>query len=185
MRQLLFGYGSLINLESASRTLKRTLSVNDVTTAMLTGYERSWSLWDNALADSLERAVKGVFLNVMPAADASLNGVVIDVSDDEMGYFLLREKNYDCTDITDRLILDKDIATDFKAFTFVGKKDYLAIAPAAEYYIFSRYIDIVNTGVKAFGDEFANMYDNTTRPAQFPIIPGTYSFIEASQQNSR
>src|SRR5688572_12851915 len=109
METLLFGYGSLINLESASRTLKRELVRKDVATAVLRDYKRNWTLWDEVISNDLGQQVKAVFLNVEPQEDSFLNGIVFRVSNDELDYFKIREKNYYCADITQLVSLNESV----------------------------------------------------------------------------
>lgn len=186
MTLLLFGYGSLINLESASRTLQRNLSIEEVHTGILKGYERNWTLWDDVVSGSLEKQVRGVFLNLMPSENSSLNGVMISISDEELKYFLLREKNYNYTDITKQVTLSQGFGNeDYKVVTFVGKERNLVMENAEGYYVFDRYIDIVTTGVRSFGHDFETQFNQTTRPYPFTTLPGTYTFVDTAQQKAR
>jgi cation transport regulator ChaC len=186
MTLLLFGYGSLINLESASRTLKRNLSMEEVHTGILKGYRRNWTLWDDVVSDRLGKQVKGVFLNLVPSEDSFLNGVMISISDEELKYFLLREKNYNYTDITERVTFSQNFSDkDYKVVTFVGKEENLVLENAEGYYVFDRYIDIVNTGVKSFGHDFETQFNQTTQAHPFTTAAGTYTFVDKAQQKAR
>lgn len=186
MNTFLFGYGSLINLESASRTLKRPLSMQEVHAGVLKGYERNWTLWDDVFSDSLGKQVKGVFLNLVASEVSSANGVLINISNEELEYFILREKNYNYTDITNQVTFSPELNDDnYKVITFVGKEENLVFENAEGYYVFDRYLDIVNSGIRSFGYDFEAMFHQTTQPYPFPAITGPYTFIDMAQQKAR
>lgn len=186
MKQLLFGYGSLINLESASRTVQRKLTREDINAGILEGYERNWTLWDDVTASTLEKQVRGVFLNLAPLQNAFCNGVMFEISDEELAYFVSREKNYNCVDVTNLITrTERIIAAGYRVVTFVGKAEHIVTAATDGYFVFDRYLDIVNTGVHAMGNEFINVFNNTTRPNIFPTLPGIYTFVNTAQQKAR
>jgi hypothetical protein len=185
MKRYLFGYGSLINLESASRTLKRVLSKNDVFITRLNQFQRNWLLWDNVFSEHLQKEVKGVFLNVSVSKEEYLNGLIFELSDEELGYFKLREKNYDCLDVTELVEIENfNYNVKFKVFTFAGKPDCL-LNNSENSFIFERYIQIVNSGVTQFGDDFKKEFEKTTVLNNLPKIEGPYSFVDNKQQQAR
>jgi len=174
----LFGYGSLINLESASKTLKRALTSKDVMQANLTSFRREWTLWDYTYSDILRKTVKGVFLNLSPSSDASLNGVLFKVSIAEMREFEVRERNYTCMDVTDSIDTGEYIPDQqYRVMTFVGKQEYLTGPGAEDYFIFVKYMDIINKGLNDSGESFSTIYHLTTRVADFPELRGDYHFV--------
>ena len=189
MKKYIFGYGSLINLESASRTLKRTLFTSDVETVVLSNYSREWNLFDDVFSSNLDKQVNAVFLNITPNDNGKINGLAIGVSDEELEYLKIREKNYLCVDVSEYIKKSKKFfkaGEPFQVFTFVGKKECLTTSfPDNRYFVFSKYISIVENGVSSFGKSFKAKFIETTGTIEFPIIDGDYSFINTNQQNAR
>ncbi|WP_028522666.1 hypothetical protein [Runella limosa] len=186
MKSYIFGYGSLVNLVSASRTLKRDLSNKDVYIAKLNQYQRNWFLWDNVYSEQLQNQVKGVFLNISYSKNDYLNGLIFEISDEELDYFKLREKNYNCVNVTELVEIENfNLNEKCKILTFAGKKDYLLDVDFENAYIFERYIEIVHTGVAQFGKVFQEEFEKTTIQSKIPQIPGSYIFIDKQQQTAR
>jgi hypothetical protein len=188
MKNYIFGYGSLINLESASRTLKRTLERQDVFTVHLKGYLRCWNLFDDVFSNAKSKDVKAVFLNIVKSESSVINGIILPVNEHELDYFKTREKNYDCVDVSQQIVNsdDKKIIGKIKVYTFVGKPSCLTEnSPDFDYFIFQKYINIVEKGVKSFDANFWNLYNETTIPFEFPILEGDYQFIDSNQQKAR
>ena len=179
------GYGSLINLESASKTLRRKITKNDVRTGLLHGFERSWTLWDNVFSMDLEKQVKGVFLNIMPKEGAFLNGTLLTISNSELEFLKVREKNYECVEVTKEITLHNQSDSHLSVFTFLGKKEHLVGDDADNYFIFERYLELVNLGILEFGELFSSVFNNTTRASSLPRLPGLYTFVDTSQENAR
>lgn len=181
----IFGYGSLINLASASRTLQRELVKEDFHVATLHNFQRSWTYWAYVHSALLDKQVKGVFLNIENCKDAKLNGIVFRVDENELEYLKKREKNYDCIDISKDLIFE-NILSDFDlVFTFIGNPTNIIKNSGDDCYIFKKYINIVETGVNMLGDEFSKFFNTTTTSVFTPLVEGDYFFIDIEQQNSR
>ena len=186
MKKYIFGYGSLINLESASRTLKRPLSKGDVKVANLKNYQRNWLLWDTVFSSELSEEVRGIFLNVSYSEGEYLNGVLIELNDEELGYFKIREKNYNCVDVSENIELElNDSDEEYIVYTFAGKSDFLLNNDFTNSYIFEKYIDIVNIGLSNFGEAFYSEFTKTTVLNSVPKLSGTYTFVDSSQQKAR
>lgn len=181
----ILGYGSLINLESASRTLRRELTFNDAHKVFLINYQRTWTYWAKTYSINLEKYVKGVFLNIEFLAGAKLNGIAFEISYEELEYLKSREKNYDCTDISSEIIFeDKNTYFD-KVFTFVGNPTNILSDLDSDAFIFTKYITIVNKGVQMFGNEFREIFEKTTGLMHSSLLEGDYLFSDSEQQKAR
>ena len=185
MYTLLFGYGSLINLESASRTLKRSLEKNDVYCASLQDYIREWSIADDVIAMELSKKVKGIFLNIVLKKASHLNGILCTITDNELNMMKLREKNYDCVDVTSLVICENASFKNHRVVTFVGKPESMIKSEDGSSYVFDQYIKKVMKGVYDFGETFNQEFCRTTTPHAFPILQGDYQFVDALQNKSR
>lgn len=185
-KKYIFGYGSLINLSSASRTLKRDLLKEDILICNLHNYQRSWTIWDFAFSEELSQQIKSVFLNITFLKNSYLNGIIFEISDNELSNFKIREKNYDCVDVTHLIECESlKIDSNIRIYTFVGKKDFLTEPQSNGYYVFQKYIEIVENGICSLDETFINEFRNTTISTSIPIIKGYYSFIDNKQQNAR
>jgi hypothetical protein len=58
----LFGFGSLININSAQKSFKRVLKQEDLIPVKIKGFERVWNALESIKFD--EELVNGVFLNL-------------------------------------------------------------------------------------------------------------------------
>lgn len=109
-RQYVFGYGSLMNPLSLQKTLPGKTIAQE---AHLVGYRRKFNVFipqANCLA-----------LNIIPAKDSVVEGVLILVSDDDIEYLKKREVGYICIDVT----ADIRERVNGRVFTFIApKKDY-------------------------------------------------------------
>ena len=185
MNTLLFGYGSLINLESASKTLKRKLEKQDVYCASLQDYIREWSIADDVIAMEFSKKVKGIFLNIVPKKESHLNGILCVITHSELSVMKVREKNYDCMDVTSLINCENVSFKNYRVVTFVGKPESIIRSDDGNCFVFDQYIKKVMKGVNDFGEAFNRKFDQTTTPRSFPILQGDYQFVDALQNKSR
>ncbi len=174
----IFGYGSLINLPSVSNALKRTLNKSDLLPVVLDGYVRSWRGKETLLFETLGRTATGAFLDLKSEAKSYVNGVLVTVNEKELEQLKLREKNYDCIEVTDSI---RGAASAGPVFTFVAKSDHLVREIDSDIYIPQLYIDMVIEGCRAMGEEFLREYEKTTEPLSLAVLDGPYSFIDEAQ----
>jgi cation transport regulator ChaC len=185
MKSLIYGYGSLINLKSASKALKRNLTKEQIITGTLKGYERNWTLWDNVFSNDLRKEVKAVFLNIEVNESGHLNGILFEVSRHELSNLLYREKNYKCVDVTKQVEFENGFDQFDQIFTFVGQNDYLISPGKEDYFIFDKYVEMVNEGVQSMSPEFFSSFKNTTKQSDLPRLSGTYTFVNSIQDSVR
>lgn len=174
----LFSYGSLINRTSAENVLKRSVSQQEFMPALLQGFQRCWCARENLFFETLGREASGIFLDLRQAPGAQLNGVLVKISAEELVRLKLREKNYDCLDVSQSLHEPLPVG---EVFTFVCRAEHRAQPGESDAYIPQRYIDMVRSGCLAIGPEFLRHYEATTEPATFPVINGAYRFLDPIQ----
>src|SRR3989344_765344 len=122
-----FGYGSLMNIQSLQRTLPRKTIARR---AHLVGYRRKFGVY-------MPQA-KCLALNIIPEKDSVVEGVFIEVSDADIEYLKKREIGYNCTDVTDNIREN----VDGHVFTFIAPdRDH----PDAK--IFKSYLETCLGGV--------------------------------------
>ncbi|MBC8412351.1 MAG: gamma-glutamylcyclotransferase [Nitrospira sp.] len=172
-----FGYGSLINIPSAANALKRPLKQMDLVPAFARGYVRCWRGKERLYFESLGREATGVFLDLCPDKNSTVNGVLLEVSLEELTQLGLREKNYQCVDITDAIV----DSPDGKIYTFTVKTEHLLMTEDKDVYIPRLYIDMVKEGCRAMGEDFLSDYEVSTAPVKIPVLDNQYSFIDPVQ----
>lgn len=178
-----FGYGSLASPTSLARTIGRTVDLaTEVTTAHLHGYGRRWNYGSLQLRGSWHhdgrRVVDGlvVSLGLAEAAADGCNGVVVHVSDDELAALDWRERDYERTDVSDRIETDRAIAG--PVVTYVPRRS------AVERYEQARddfragirrsYWDLVRGAFADLGDHHLAVYEQTP-PPDVPVVDITLS----------
>lgn len=177
----LFGFGSLINLISAQKSFKRVLTQNDLIPVKIKGYERVWNAVESIQFG--EEKINGVFLNIQKKEDSILNGVVIDISQEELEILKLREKNYSCIIIKSSDILDKSFDDDLIAF-MTTNEEKLAKIGDIDSFIPVKYIEVVKEGLKNYDIDFIKEFEKTFENYPFPLKDGFYIFTDPIQNKA-
>ena len=143
---VVFGYGSLV----AGRGRR----------ARLDGYRRVWGVaMDNTVdlpgykrylaPDGSRPALCVAFLDVVPDAPASVDGVCVPVDGDALARLDDRERNYERIDVTGRV----DVDTRERVWAYVGRADsrarFAAAVAEGRCAIASDYLAAVEAGVRA------------------------------------
>ena len=121
-KQFVLGYGSLLNLESAGKTLGRLVRPEDVVPVEVEDHLRLWNLV--APVQLIERGnewVNAVFLDLQPRPGYRANGILIEVSPAELDNLDIREQNYTRLDISAKTADRPDHGT---VFAYVGKPEF-------------------------------------------------------------
>lgn len=179
----LFGFGSLINIFSAQKSFKRVLSKDDLKPIYIKGYKRVWNALESIKFEDLEEESKGVFLNIQEDENSILNGVVIEISQEELEILKLREKNYSCITIKSQNILDSTLNEDLIAFMTI-KEEKLAKIGDLNSFIPQKYLDILRDSLKNYDEKFANDFKKSFENLPFPIKEGSYVFTDPIQHKA-
>ncbi len=174
----LFGFGSLINLASAQKSFQRVLTQNDLIPVKIKGYERVWNALESIQFG--EEKVNGVFLNIQKKEDSILNGVVIEISKEELEILKLREKNYSCITIKSSDVLDKSFHDDLIAFMTTNQEKLAKIGDINSF-IPVKYIEVVKEGLKNYDVDFIKEFEKTFTNYPFPLKEGFYNFTDPIQ----
>jgi len=174
----LFGFGSLINLASAQKSFKRILKKNDLIPIKIKGYERVWNAIESIQFET--EVVNGVFLNIQKNEDAILDGVVIEISQEELDILKLREKNYSCITIKSKNVIDEKFDSDLIAFMTTNEKK-LAKRGDTNTFIPSKYIEVVKEALKDYSDDFVKEFEKSFQNYPFPLKDGSYTFTDPVQ----
>jgi hypothetical protein len=168
---LLFGYGSLLNPESASRSVSPE-AVKSMHPVVAFGFKRLFnykasnvSRWGNDLPSN-ERAM----LNIEPMSSYQyiINGAVMEITQEDLAQLVAREKGYDLVPIlvADWYgVLSKDPNVQVHiAYTFLVPDelrdgiDYTQ----TKYYPVRGYLHATQAGAANFGDDFLEFWNGTT-----------------------
>jgi hypothetical protein len=201
-RIAVFGYGSLANLASLEDTLARP--VEPAGLGRLRGWRRRWSLARDNLAceKTFARAGDGSLpafclgLNVERAApgrstpDDGPNGVLIQVSEGELGRLGLREMRYDRVDVTEEIASEAAPGATTppeldRVFTYTAKREHYSHTPPPGAVILAHYALAVEAAFAALGDEELEVYRETTEPHPVEIVEGVLVRDEIPAGNPR
>lgn len=184
-RVAVFGYGSLADPHSAAQTLGR--EVPKLVPARLGGWRRRWSeVRDNrrcektfALEPSGELPDWVLGLNVEPASgvpgEAGPNGVLIEVSEEELERLDVRELRYDRVDVT---ALTAGAERFDLVVTYTARPENFAPEPPARAAILASYARTVEAAFAALGPEQLEAYRETTGPP--PVEPVEATLVRDS-----
>jgi cation transport regulator ChaC len=174
-RLAVFAYGSLASLASAERTLGRAVSHASV--ARLAGWRRRWSqVRDNrAVEKSFARAEDGTIppfclgLNVEREAGPGPNGVLVEVSEDELERLDAREIRYDRVEVTPEVTPEGRLGFD-RVATFTAKPENLADVPPPGAVILASYARAVEAAFGSLGPGQLDLFHETTGPPPVEVI---------------
>ena len=177
----LFGFGSLININSAQKSFQRVLKQEDLIPVQIKGYERVWNALESIEFDNVP--TNGVFLNIKKSVNKSIYGVIIKITQEELEVLKLREKNYSCITISSNNILNKDFKDDLIAF-MTTNEEKIAKRNDKSCFIPSKYIDIVTEGLKNYDEFFVNDFKKCLENLPFPLKEGNYTFSDPIQNSA-
>jgi Gamma-glutamyl cyclotransferase, AIG2-like len=162
----LFGYGSLVLVESASMTLGRP--VGELTPAHLHDWRRRFSQRrDNLTCEKTFECDGGwrpewiLGLNVEEGEDEAgpVNGVVIELTEAELNRLDIREIRYDRIEVTGS-VAGRELPD--RIVTYKAKPFHFAPQPPEDAVILRRYAEAVETGFEALGPDEIEHYRATT-----------------------
>ncbi len=154
MNQYIFGYGSLMN--SASRKL--TGQTAEAIPATAEGLRRYWGkVGDNNTLSPL----------VVSRGQGEVNGVILQVNDEELLEFDARENGYQRVKL-DRTCITSQLSLSTKDTVWVYTKDY-SEPPCTLSPIMQTYVDTVLSGCLEVSEDFAKQFIKQTIGWNFPI----------------
>ncbi len=171
----LFGYGSLISIESLERTLGHRYE-GPFVVCTLEGWRRAW---DVAMPNHtfFTETSSGrmypefiLYLNVRPEPKTLLNGILFVVNQSELEAFDRREWIYTREDVTSK-IRGADISGG-KAYVYVGKADHLlsGVDSPKRAAVRASYLDMLEAGFKALGGAFRADFDASSDPVPAHLV---------------
>jgi cation transport regulator ChaC len=179
-----FGYGSLVSPTSLESTIGRRVASTDVAVAHLDGFGRRWNYgsmhlrgdWHHDGANVRQGLV--VSLGLVAADAESCNGLAVRVTDAELALLDWRERDYERTDVTDRITSD-GVDGD-RIVTYVPRQSaverYLSARDEGRAGIRRSYWDLVIEAFDALGPEHAEVYRRTP-PPDVPVVEMSLSML--------
>lgn len=150
MSKRIFGYGSLINIDSLKETVP---DAQTITPCTLQGYVR---VFDTTSSTRFTRAGEPVsVLNIRPKENYFVNGVCFMVSEEYFASLQEREGAYDLKEV-----LVEAEGKELPAFVFIGKTDHKSFLFEDE--VQTEYLQICLDGAKRFGEEYYRTFLETT-----------------------
>jgi hypothetical protein len=173
LREAVFAYGSLVDPESAGRTLGR--AVQPVGPVALTGWRRRWSLCRDNLRSEKSFAVEpggevppfvlGLDIARDEAAPAP-NGVLIELSEGELERLDRRELRYDRVEVTE----DVEAAGFDRIWTYAARAEHRCAEPPPGAVILATYAETVERAFEALGPAQLSRYRETTEPPPVRLV---------------
>ena len=176
-RLAVFAYGSLASLASAERTLGRPVKLG--AQARLAGWRRRWSLArDNLLSEkTFARADDGTVpphclgLNIERRAGPGPNGLLLEITEDELDRLAVREMRYDRIEVTAEIGAAHQPGFD-RVFTFTAKPRNHAETPPAGAVILASYARTVEAAFESLGPGQLDLFRETTDPHPVEVVEG-------------
>ncbi len=178
-----FGYGSLVSPTSLASTIGRQVAPDDMIAVHLHGYGRRWNYgslhlrgdWRHGDVDVHQGVV--ISLGLVQAEGEHCNGVAVRVTEEELARLDWRERDYERTDVTDRI--DTDLAG-LPIVTYVPRPSaverYEAARDDRRAAIRRSYWDLVDQAFAALGDHHSTIYAATPAP-DVPVLEMTLSLL--------
>jgi len=182
MKNYLFGYGSLLCPENINITLKRKILENQLLRVDLQEYARIWNLVDHVIMTESGKKEEAVFLNIIRNKDSSVNGVMFEITDEEIKNFDNREKNYERVDVTDNIFPKMENKGEMTVYTYVGKSKFL-IDNFKNPIVLEKYRNIVLKGLSYWEENLSKFFKNTINEGTLPMVKGDYQFLDRIQNS--
>jgi cation transport regulator ChaC len=173
----LFGYGSLLSPESATRTLLRPVTMADLHPAYLHGFRRTWTAATEVIVtegSTLGRHT-ALFLDLSIASDVTCNGIILAVAEDEWGRLDLRERMYQRMPV--QVAENGEI---LRAFTYIvptGEKKHEGV-------VLENYMEMLRQALRTYPDSFGREFWSSTAEPEVPLVRGNYVFRDNEQNRA-
>jgi cation transport regulator ChaC len=176
-----FGYGSLVAPDSLAATIGRDPHPGERSAARLAGYGRRWNYGSLHLRGDWTHEgveVQGgvvVSLGLTVADDEVCNGVIVRVTDVELERLDWRERDYQRTDVTERLDAGAAavVAAGDRIVTYVPRRSaverYQAARDARRAAVRRSYWELVHGAFAGLGDDHRELLASTP-PPDVPVV---------------
>jgi hypothetical protein len=175
VRIAVFGYASLVSTASAGQTLGRPIS--DPIPARLDGWARGWTLGrEQAASEKTFARPDGsvpcfcLGLNLDPTPDAPApNGVLIELSAQELDRLDIREIRYRRVDVTEEIAGKHGFD---RVVTYVARPEHHHPAPPEDAVVIAAYPATVEAAFDSLGPGQLELFRETTTPIPVEVVAG-------------
>ncbi len=166
----LFGYGSLLCIQSLEKTLGRRYD-GPLESCWLTGWRRIWNVFMPNTGEYYAQLDNDrfyptniVYLNIRRSPEDRLHGVLFVITQDDLASVDAREWIYKRHDVSD--VLSGMTVTGGPAFAYVGKPQYHYEATNSPHHAAVRatYLATIELGLQALGENFRTLYEASSDP---------------------
>jgi hypothetical protein len=167
----LFAYGSLVDPDSAARTLGRELP--PPVAGRLDGWRRRWSQFRDNLAvektfarrdgGEMPRHLLGLNMERSGSGDEAPNGALLEVCEEELLRLDVRELRYDRIEVPAVGGFDR-------VFTYTAKPVNFAPQPPPDSGIVRAYVEFVEAAFAGLGDAELGLFRETTAPPPVELV---------------
>lgn len=175
-----FCYGSMLNFESASRSLGRLVSRGDYHVAWLPHYCRAWQVAVPVVLDPKQRPelVRALFLDLRsdPNSDPGCVGAVLHVTDVELHALDRREKQYDRKSV--EVLLENHQTVQAEAY--IAREEHIA----DDGVVLDDYKRLIDGAAGGFGPAFRDEFWRSSLPIPQPTRSGYYVFADKEQSRA-
>ena len=173
----IFGYGSLINPASISKTLGRKIQKEELIIGTLPNYRRTWTVPVKVKIPSYpnQEFYEALFLDLTEMKGNSCNGVLIPIIESTLPDFDEREKQYERKKVT--VQTEQGSIDSFAYIAPSHKKTQKGI-------ILQKYLDLVKNAVFQYSLEFQKEYWKSTDQYPPTVIEGDYQFYDPDQNKA-
>jgi cation transport regulator ChaC len=172
----IFGYGSLVNVRGLERFLGRELDARDYRYCRLKGYRRAWNVaMDNRVdlpdyryflleENDIRPEVFVTFLNIVPAPESAVNGILFRVNERELHEIDRRERNYRFMDVSGSLDHEVKVRVLVNVGTDEGMERYEMGLQTGNAVVSRSYAGEVDNAFRSLGEKSHNEYIESTDP---------------------
>jgi hypothetical protein len=177
-RLAVFGYASLVSPESAGQTIGRPVA--GPIPARLEGWARGWTLArEQAKSEKTFARPDGTVprfclgLNLDPGADAPApNGVLIELTEDELDRLDIREIRYRRVDVTEAIVAPEPHGFDL-VITYVARPEHHHPSAPDDAIVVSTSPAAMEAAFDRLGPGELELFRQTTGPIPVPVSDAT------------
>ncbi len=177
-RVAVFAYGSLVSAASAAQTLGRAAEPTPL--ARLRGWTRQWSLArDNRASEKTFARPDGSLpafclgLDLTREAGASgPNGVLIELSEEELERLDVRELRYRRVEVSDSIATGAPLGRFDAILAYTARPEHHRIEPPDDAVVLASYVRAVESAFAERGIEQLELFRATTRPHGVELVDG-------------
>lgn len=171
----LFGYGSLLSIESLERTLGRHYT-GPLYVSWLDGWRRTWDVAmpnRTFYADFPTGQVYPehiLYLNIHRSSGSCVNGILFVVNSDDLASYDKREWIYNRIDVSGEL--SGACVPKGRAFVYVGKQERLmrGVTTLQDAAVRNSYLEMLEVGLKEHGEDFRRQFEASTESVPQHLI---------------